>query len=111
MELKVIAKRKPGFTAPIAIALPWNPPGISSQREAVIAENQDEATILLNASGGAPLNTWKIVVNGTYTEMPPGPPPSGRGRRRRLRAAGYGLVRAHEADGRASVPDPQVQRR
>ena len=85
MELKVVAKRKPGFTAPIAIALPWNPPGISSRREAVIAENQDQATILLNANGGAPLNTWKIVVNGTYTEMPPGPPPKDAAARRRLR--------------------------
>ncbi len=85
MELKVVARRKPGFTAPIAIALPWNPPGISSRREAVIAENQDQATILLNANGAAPLNTWKIVVNGTYTEMPPGPLPKDAAARRRLR--------------------------
>ena len=30
MGLKVVAKRKEGFTAPIAVALPWNPPGIGS---------------------------------------------------------------------------------
>ena len=53
MELRVVAKRKPGFTAPIAVLLPWNPPGVSSRREAVIPENQNEATILLNASTGA----------------------------------------------------------
>jgi hypothetical protein len=85
MELKVVARRKPGFTAPIAVALPWNPPGVSSKREVVIPEGKDQATILLNAGAGAPLNTWKIVVNGTYTEVPPGPPPprgAGRGRGR-----------------------------
>ncbi len=85
MELKVVAHRKPGFTAPIAIALPWNPPGISSRREVVIAENQDQATIQLNASTGAELNHWKIVVNGTYTEVPPGPPPKDAAARRRAR--------------------------
>src|SRR4029079_10050543 len=77
MDLKVVARRKPGFTAPIAVALPWNPPGIASRREAVIPENQNEEPILLNASTGAPLSTWKIVVNGTYIEPPPGPPPTG----------------------------------
>ena len=30
MDLKVVARRKPGFTAPIAVNLPWNPPGIAS---------------------------------------------------------------------------------
>jgi hypothetical protein len=83
MELKVVARRKPGFSAPIAIALPWNPPGISSKREAVIPEGQNEGTILLNASSGAPLSTWRIVVNGTFTELAPGPlPPSPAARRR-----------------------------
>jgi hypothetical protein len=85
MELKVVAHRKPGFTAPIGISLPWNPPGISSKREAVIPEKQDEGTVLLNASGGAPLNTWKIAVSGTYIEPPPGPPPTGAAARRRNR--------------------------
>jgi hypothetical protein len=85
MELKVVAHRKPGFTAPIGILLPWNPPGISSKREAVIAEGQNEGTILLNAGSGAPLATWKIVVNGTYIEPPPGPPPTGAAARRRNR--------------------------
>ncbi len=85
MELRVVARRKPGFTAPIAVSLPWNPPGVSSRREVAIPENQNEATILLNASAGAELNTWKIVVNGTYTEIPPGPLPTGAGAARRGR--------------------------
>ena len=75
MELKVVARRKPGFTAPIALTLPWNPPGIASKNEVVIAENQNAATIPINAAGGAELKTWRIVVNGTYTEPPPPPAP------------------------------------
>ena len=81
MDLKVVAKRRPGFTAPIAVALPWNPPGTASKGSIVIPEGQNEALIPINANDGAPLSTWKIVVNGTYTEVPPGPPPANGARR------------------------------
>ena len=64
MALKVKATRKEGFKAPIAISLPWNPPGISSQGGVSIPEGQNEATIAINADGAADLKTWKIVVNG-----------------------------------------------
>ncbi|MGC8638570.1 MAG: PPC domain-containing protein, partial [Isosphaeraceae bacterium] len=85
MELKVVAQRQPGFKAPIAVSLPWNPPGVSSRRESVIPENEDSTTILLNANSGAPLATWRIVVNGTYTEIPPAPPARPGAPRRRRR--------------------------
>lgn len=65
MGLRVKATRKPGFTAPIAVSLPWNPPGVSSSGGVSIAEKADEASIPVNADGGAALQTWKIVVNGT----------------------------------------------
>ncbi|MDX2038345.1 MAG: pre-peptidase C-terminal domain-containing protein [Isosphaeraceae bacterium] len=81
MELKVVAKRKPGFTAPIAVSLPWNPPGISSKAEGVIPENQSEGKILINASGNAELNTWQILADATYVE----PPPAGTTNRRGFR--------------------------
>lgn len=64
MGLKVIAKRKPGFTAPISVFLPWNPPGVGSAGGVSIPEKQNEAVIPMNADGGAELRTWKIVVNG-----------------------------------------------
>jgi hypothetical protein len=83
MELKVVAKRKPGFTAPIAVSLPWNPPGISSKQDIVILENKDEALIPLNANNGAAVTTWKIVVNGTYFEPPPANAPAPRNGQRR----------------------------
>jgi len=65
MALKVIARRKDGFKAPIAIALPWNPPGVASGGGVVIPEGQTEAAIPLDADGGAELRTWRVVVNGT----------------------------------------------
>ena len=88
MDLKVTAKRKPGFTAPIAVSLPWNPPGISSKGGVVIAEGQDEAVIPMNADNRAELTTWKIVVNGTYVELPPGPRPANGGGARGRGGAG-----------------------
>ena len=72
MKLKVRAIRKPDFTAPIAVALPWNPPGVGSGGGVSIPEGQDEAIIPINANDKAELGTWKIVVNGTATG-PAGP--------------------------------------
>jgi hypothetical protein len=72
MALKVKAIRKEGFKAPIAISLPWNPPGVSSQGGVSIPEGQNEAVIQINADGGAELKTWKIVVNGS-SGVPSGP--------------------------------------
>ncbi len=96
MDLKVVATRKPGFTAPIAVSLPWNPPGIASKGEVVIPENETEAVIPINASGGAELKTWRIVVNGTYIQPPPAAPPGAPGvqqqRRRQPRRTADCLV-------------------
>jgi hypothetical protein len=72
MGLRVVAKRKPGFTAAIAVSLPWNPPGVNSSGGISIPENAGEASIPMNADGGAPLQTWRIVVNGT-ANTPGGP--------------------------------------
>ena len=65
MGLKVVAHRKEGFKAPIAIILPWNPPGVTSGGGVVIPEGQNEAVIPLNADGAAELRTARIAVNGT----------------------------------------------
>ena len=72
MGLKVVAKRKEGFKAAIAVSLPWNPPGIGSSGGVAIPEGQSEAVIPVNADGGAELRTWKIVVNG-YSGVASGP--------------------------------------
>ena len=67
MNLKVVATRKEGFTAPIAIQMLYNPSGVGSGYSSVIPEGQNEATIPLNADGGAEIKTWKIAVMGTAT--------------------------------------------
>ncbi len=65
MNLKVVAKRKDGFKAPIAVSLPWLPPGVGASGGVSIPESQNEALIPMNADGGAELKTWRVVVNGT----------------------------------------------
>jgi len=64
MELKVAAKRKEGFKAPIKIDMLWLPPGTGASGSVAIAEGQNEAVIPMNAAGNAELATWKIAVRG-----------------------------------------------
>ena len=65
MELKVKAERKAGFSGPITIRMLFNPPGTNSAPQGTIAANKDEATLLINASGGAAVKSWKIAVLGS----------------------------------------------
>jgi Bacterial pre-peptidase C-terminal domain len=96
MDLKVVATRKPGFTAPIAVSLPWNPPGIASKGNIVIPEKETAAVIPINAGGGAELKTWRIVVNGTYIEPPPAAPAGAPGAQQRRGNRGGRLVVSSE---------------
>jgi hypothetical protein len=64
MNLKVVAARKEGFTAPISVFFLYNPPGVSSSGSIAIAEGQTEALIPVTANGGAAIGTHKIVVIG-----------------------------------------------
>lgn len=66
MSLKVVAERKAGFKAPIALAMLWNPPGVGSGG-ATIPESATEALIPLSANGAAWVRTWKLVVVGVAT--------------------------------------------
>ena len=67
MGLKVVATRKEGFTAPIAIRMLYNPPGVGSAGDVRIAEGQNEAILPLTANGGAEVKSWKIAVLGEAT--------------------------------------------
>lgn len=64
MDLKVVAKRKSGFNAAIKIDMLWLPPGLNASGSISIPEKQNEASIPMNLSGNAELNTWKIAVRG-----------------------------------------------
>ncbi|MFO0841383.1 MAG: PPC domain-containing protein [Gemmataceae bacterium] len=62
MNLKVIAKRKPGFTAPITVYALWNPPGVGSASAATIPANGNETVLPMNAAGNAQVRKWKTAV-------------------------------------------------
>ncbi len=67
MALKIVAERKPGFTAPITIIPLINIPGVSAATQAVIPEKQTETTLVMNAAGNAAVRAWKFAVNATAT--------------------------------------------
>ena len=67
MNLKVVAERKPGFTAAITILPLFNPPGVGSASSVVIPENQNEVLMPINAAGNAQVRKWKTAVLGTAT--------------------------------------------
>ena len=64
MNLKVVAKRKEGFTAPIRVFMIWRPNGVSSLGEATIPEKGNEASFVLDAKGDVPAGKWKFTVMG-----------------------------------------------
>lgn len=64
MDLKVVAKRKEGFKAPIRVFMMWKPPGISSLGEATIPEGQNECTFVLDANANVAAGKWNFVVMG-----------------------------------------------
>jgi len=64
MTLKITAKRVNDFNKKIKVKLPWKPPGIGAPTEVEIPEGKNEVTLILNATGDAPINDWKILVTG-----------------------------------------------
>jgi len=64
LELKVVAKRKEGFKAPIRVLMIWKPNGVSSLGEQTIAEGKNECVFQLDANGAAPAGTWNFTVMG-----------------------------------------------
>lgn len=67
LQLKVVATRDEGFTAPIKVDLLLNPPGVNSSREVSIAEGQTEASITINSAGNAQVNDHKIALRASAT--------------------------------------------
>ncbi|HVK18800.1 MAG TPA: PPC domain-containing protein [Fimbriiglobus sp.] len=62
MNLKVIAKRQPGFKAPITVYPLFTPPGTGIQGSAVIPENGTEVLLPMNAAPNAAARKWKTAV-------------------------------------------------
>jgi hypothetical protein len=64
MDLKVVAKRKEGFTGKIRVLMIWKPAGISSLGEVTIGENENECVFVLDAKADAPIGKWNFTVLG-----------------------------------------------
>lgn len=64
MEMKVVAKRKEGFKAPIRVFLMWRPAGVTSLGEQTIAEGGTECTFILDANAAVPEGKWDFTVLG-----------------------------------------------
>ena len=63
-DLKVVAKRKPGFDAAIRVFMVWTPPGVSVLGEMTIPAGANECSFQLSASAGVATSDWKFVVMG-----------------------------------------------
>ena len=72
MQLRIVAERKPGFTAPINVYPLFNPPGVSTQGAATIPEKGNEITLTINAAPNAQVKAWKtaIIANSTVVGGP-----------------------------------------
>lgn len=67
MNLKVVAERKVGFTAPINVIFPFRPPGIGASSGITIPEGQSEAVYPISANGAAAVGMWKVFALGSAT--------------------------------------------
>ncbi|MBI1346221.1 peptidase [bacterium] len=90
LQLKVVATRDEGFTAPIKVDLLLNPPGVNSSREVSIPEGQTEASITINSAGNAQVNDHKIAIRAKAT-------------------VGNGPVESGSAFGTLKVAEPYVK--
>jgi hypothetical protein len=64
MNLRVVARRKPGYKEPITIVPLFNPPGVGSASSATIPADKDETVLPLSAAPGAQVRKWKTAVLG-----------------------------------------------
>ncbi|MFV1965793.1 MAG: PPC domain-containing protein [Pirellulaceae bacterium] len=65
MQLKVIARREEGFTAPIKVELPFRPPGVGAASSVTIPEGKNEVVYPINANGNAQIRDWKVFALGS----------------------------------------------
>jgi hypothetical protein len=65
MQLKVVAKRKEGFTGKIRVEFPFRPPGVAAKSAVEIPEDKSEILYPLSANGNAALGTWRVFCLGS----------------------------------------------
>jgi hypothetical protein len=64
LDLKVVAKRKEGFKAPIRVFMIWKSPGVSCLGEQTIAEGATECSFNLDAKNTVTDGKWNYTVMG-----------------------------------------------
>ena len=64
LDVKVVAKRKEGFKAPIRVLMVWRPAGINSQGEVEIPEGKNEAVFTLDSTANVTPGNYQITVLG-----------------------------------------------
>ncbi len=111
MDLKVVAQRKPGFTAPIAVVAAVEPAGgLLEGGASVIPEGKDEAPILAERQQRRRADHLEDRRQRHLHRAPARPPPPGTAGPPRTGAGRLTVSsRLREADGRAAVPDAQVR--
>ncbi len=62
-NLRIVAKRAPGFTGPITVFPLWTPPGLGIQGSATIPAGQTECLLPMNAAPSAAVRKWKTAVH------------------------------------------------
>ena len=67
MALQIVAERKEGFDEPITVKMLWNPPGVTSQPDMVIAKGATSIAYKLNSTNKAETRPWKIAVIASAT--------------------------------------------
>jgi len=65
MQLKIVATRAEGFTAPINVQLPFRPPGLGTTPSVTIGEGATEIPYPVNANGNAETRSWPIYAIGS----------------------------------------------
>ena len=63
-DLRVVAKRKDGFKAPIRVFICGTPPGVSALGEQTIPAEAAECSFQLSADANVAPRSWRLVVQG-----------------------------------------------
>ena len=61
-NLRIAAKRAPGFTGAITVYPLWTPPGMGIASAATIAPTAAESTLAMNAASNAVVRKWKTAI-------------------------------------------------
>ncbi len=65
-DLVVRIVRGEGFVAPVTLTALYNPPGIGINNSRRIDKDNTEVTIPITANGGAPVETWPLILIAGY---------------------------------------------